>query len=766
MKKTSKLLALSLFLSSLLIPEKGNSEVFGIIGGVSSTPGGVPYLALVNSDAEATAVTGEIPNTGFIRGVAMNEYGYGLAVGNQPSGIGGYAAFVSPDAVATQITGSYPPPSNGIITGASINNSRYAIIGGRDNGNNLGYAALVSPDGETTAISGFTANNANIFTVDINESRQGIVGGIDNLNPYAILVSPAGVASSLTGSELPTGSGQISSVAINNSGYAIIGGKDNESGGNYDPFVALVSPAGETSALSGDTPTGLGEIVSVDINDSRQSIIGGGTTTNGFYVALVSPDGNATAIFGDGVPGITSDLRSVAINSTGAGIAGGYDENSAPYATIISPSGEATRLTGEVPVAVGEIASVSISDSGIGLIGGYEKSGTNPNEQSTYQALIAPNGYATKLTGDILPIPDTGEVLAVAIKEAISEMVDPNSFGAGNAFASSLFSLSTVVLKNHIRKPDQRGSKVDENNPQLSALTADATDKIYYAGKPNSPMDQKYAVWLAPFGTYERIKKHDAFPTIRDRSIGALLGFDYNGWEEGMIGGGFAYAFQDVHYSQDLGKGKVNQELATIYGAWYGPYVTIEAALWGGLYQFRNYRKTLGFIESKSTIHGWLFAPHLAIEAPFKMSDSFLITPFVQFDWVNNWQGKVREHGKSGMNLRIGSHYASVLRSEVGLRLTQYKEGAYGTFKFEEGASYVNQAPFNAKKVSTYFVGSASTFDVQLFDDKVQNIGALYLGGWFIPNNLNIPEFGVNYQGEWGNILFSQTLSLEMTYRF
>ncbi|MCB1115914.1 MAG: autotransporter domain-containing protein [Chlamydiia bacterium] len=759
MKKTVRLIALSIIFSSAVLTQSASAETVGIIGGFHNTGGNKTYAGLVSSDGVIKEITG-IPESGQIESVDINLSGYGIIGGD--ANVGCYAAIVSPDGVATTVSGTPALPTTGQINSVAINSTNYGIITGIDNtGSGTFYGAFVSPSGTLTGLSGFPGTTGNGRSVAINDARQGLIGGISDLGPYAAVVSSSGVLTTISGPAVPAaGTGQINSVAINSSGNGIIGGKDNN---GTDAYVALVSPAGVTSALSGAAPTGTGEIIAVDINDSGQAIIGGTSEANGFYVALVSSEGVATEISGSALPPSGSTFFDAAINSSGAGIAGGTDPKATPIAFLISPTGETTALTGDLPVAVGEIHTVDISDSGIGLIGGYENAGAGEDE--LYQALVAPNGTVTKLTGEVPPSPTgSGLMIDVAIKGVLNQ-VDPKSFGSGNTFANSLFALSSVVLKNHVRKPDDRGSKVDEISQSLS-LVADATDKIYYAGKPNDPTQQKYAVWLAPFGQYARMKKHDAFPTIRDRSLGALLGFDYNGWEQGMIGGGLAYAFQDIHYSDNLGKGKVNQEFATIYGAWYGPHVTVEASLWGGLYQFRNYRKTLKTITSKSLIHGWLFAPHVSVQVPVKMNDSFFITPFAQMDWVNNWQGKVREHGKSGLNLRIGSHYASVLRSEIGLRLTQYKGAAYGTFKFEEGLSYVNQATFNAKKVSAFYVGSVSTFNLQMFSDKVQNLGALYLGGWFIPSNLKLPEVGVNYQGEWGSKLMSQTLALEVTYRF
>jgi len=49
------------------------------------------------------------------------------------------------------------------------------------------------------------------------------------------------------------------------------------------------------------------------------------------------------------------------------------------------------------------------------------------------------------------------------------------------------------------------------------------------------------------------------------------------------------------------------------------------------------------------------------------------------FDWANNWQGKIRETGSSGLNIRVGNQYTSMLRSEAGLRF--YETIRYGVIR-------------------------------------------------------------------------------------
>ena len=168
-------------------------------------------------------------------------------------------------------------------------------------------------------------------------------------------------------------------------------------------------------------------------------------------------------------------------------------------------------------------------------------------------------------------------------------------------------------------------------------------------------------------------------------------------------------------------------------------------------------------MTSRSNIDGGLFSPHLGMKFPFKIGQTILtIAPYFMLDWVNNWQGSVKENGRSGLNLKIDSHYVSLLRSEVGLHLQQTLRLKKGDLTFEESGSYVNRAPFNAKKVQAFYVGSISTFSLQLFSNHVENLGALRLSGRYTPCNLNTPFISLNYLGEFSTHLQLHTLALEM----
>lgn len=223
------------------------------------------------------------------------------------------------------------------------------------------------------------------------------------------------------------------------------------------------------------------------------------------------------------------------------------------------------------------------------------------------------------------------------------------------------------------------------------------------------------------------------------------------------------YAYNHVHYSEGAGKARTHNEFLTLYGSWNREHLFLHAALWGGFYQLKNDRTFLKKITSKANIDGWLLVPHMEIGTPFKpMGEWFVVESFAMVDWASNWQGKVREHGSSGLNLKIGRTYTSLLRTEAGLRFFESIHYQWGDWILEQKGSYVNKVPFHTNRQSTAFVASASSFSIEVFSNKTQNLGVVQLGSHFIPCSKKYPYGALNYQGEFGSSFQSHLASIEI----
>ncbi|WP_420420692.1 autotransporter domain-containing protein [Simkania sp.] len=739
------LCTLSVFIFSIPLFSSGEA----IIGGEETFIG---YAALVTPNGTLTEVSGgNYPIDGPIFSVAINSAGVGIIGGGDFTSP--YAAFVAPNGTLTELGGGNFPSVSGIILNVAINNSGEGIIGGERSAS--AYAALVTPNGTLRELNGtnFPSVNGRIFNVAINRSGEGIIGGrnLPNGAAYAALVAQDGALTELDGSNFPSIDGRIFSVSINDSGVGIIGG------GNFignKPYAALVAPDGVLNELSGGSFfSNSGDITSVAINNCGTAIIGG-SAEPGFlmYAALVAPNGAVAELSGGNFP-LVGSINSVAINRSGEGIIGGQNDVNGPaYAALVASNGALTEL-GNLPLE-GEIFSVAINDAGVGIIGGQSYVTGAP-----YAAFVAPNGALTEL--DLESSLGPGPIYSVAILDAIV----PKSYGPGSSVMNSLFPLTTQVLPNHSmyyhKDPYNRAQHTPSLADQEIGLVADATDMI----RINTPCleDPTYSIWLTGFGTYAHQKKDQNFVALTNWIGGGMIGFDYRGIQNTVIGIGGAYAYNHVHYTENAGHARFHQEFLTLYGSWNRKHLFINAALWGGLYQLKNERITLGMMTSTANIDGKLLVPHLEISAPFHPMDSwFVIEPFAMLDWANNWQGKVREHGAPGFNVKIGSTYTSMLRSEIGLRFFESIHYLWGDLILQEKASYVNKLPFHTNEQRAAFVASVSSFGIEVFSSKTQNLGVVQLSSHFIPCSKKYPYGALNYQGEFGSSFQSHLISIEV----
>ncbi len=681
----------------------------GIIGG----QGNAPYAAFLEPDGSIANLQG-LPPTGLTFRVAMNHSGEGLIGGT--NGVNAYAAFVAPDRSLTPLMGLMAP---GEIYTVAINPSGMGIIGGGNFILNIPYAAFATPSGSVSPFSGLPPSGL-IYSVALDASGEGIIGGIGpSSSAYAAVISPNGALTPITG--LPA-TGAIYWVAINGSGKKLIGGQSGSS--NYAAFLSLDEDLIPIAGLPS------GQVFSVAINDMGAGIIGG-TSLNLPFAALVDPNGSVTTLMG--LPSTPGILYNVAINSSGTGLIAGFSA-SGPFGAFVSPDGCLTPLIG-LPVGNGFLDGISIHSSGIGLVGG-EFLG------APFAALAAPNGKLTYLSG----LPTNGQINSTAIA-ALDGLV-PDSIGPFDSWANTQLAFADALTQHSMIHHKNSSQNWVEQDGQICC---DETRK-----KENS------SLWFAPFGNFVYEKKRHEIPKFSNEIAGALLGYDYNGIQDVTIGGGLAYAFNYVHYAKKLGHAAINQESAVAYASLNKPHFYMNVALWGGLFQTSNKRRSILSITSKAHPWGWNLSPHLELSTPFSIAQchKYVIDPFVTLDWVNNWQYHYREQGSSGFNIVLHKQYASILRSEIGIRFYETLQYAWGRLVFEEKVSYANRTRIHKGSGTAYFIGAFSTFEVETLNSSAQNLGIGQIHIECIPLNLKDFYGSIDYQGEFGTSLQSHMLTL------
>jgi hypothetical protein len=731
------------------------SDVNVILGGGSSTP--TPYLTYGSQNGTTTPVALSFP-TGYIKSVAGCSSGDSL-IGGQ-NGASAYVAQVSPTGVVTSLN-----TSASLIRAVAMNDSRLGLIGGV-NGTS-GYAAQVSVNGTVTPL--FSAASSGIYSVDINSSGKGIICGYTGgSNSYAALVAPSG---SLTVLGTP-GLATLFGCDINNGGNGILGGI---SFGNV--YAARVSSGGGVTFL---TFTNTGRLWSVALNDSEQAIMGGQTNSNIAIAGIITAPSTTVTNLGLGFTGI---INSVAINSSAVGIIGGQNGSNA-YAAFVSPTGVVQQISLS---SAGNINSVAIHDTGIGLIGGQIAS-------NYYAALVAPNGTVTPFSLPAI----SGQIYGVAFTNlpAVSPVI-PESFGPFGSLARVVFDCSDVMVEHSALfhknftfarmdhfyetkrwKSEEIGLVADAGleigmSPLTNeeSISSEHLKNSYQFPSSIEPKTKKNSVlvWATPFADYSRQEAEGKIPAYSNKIIGIVAAAEYQFLEnrQAVIGGGFAYAFDAVHYFQRIGHGEIHQELALVYGSWNRPHFFLNLSLWGGCFQMDNRRFSLDQIVSKSKPHGFLLSPHLEISFPFyKNSSWFLIEPFVLLDWANSWQKHFHEYGSSGLNIALKGQYSSLLRSEAGLRFYEILRYKWGRFLIEEAMSFVNKKPFHTRSNRAFFVGSLSSFSVETVSSKMQNLAMAHISFHFFPNKERYPFGALMLQSEIGQKSSSYLLFLTMGKNF
>ncbi len=667
--------------------------------------GNAPYAAFIMPDGSIQNILG-LPPTGLTFRVAINFSGYGLIGGT--NGLNAYAALVSPKGILTPVPGLIAP---GEIYTVSINKWGNGIVGGGHQISNIPFAALVSNVGKATPLIGLPASGL-IYGVAIEKSGFGIVGGVGPLNSaYAALVSPYGTITPIAG--LPT-TGAIYWVAANKSGTKFIGG---QSGSNN--YAAFVAPNGFLSPVGGLQP---GLLYSVAINNRGEGIVGG-ASANLPYAALVAPNGSSQTIAG--LPTGTGIIYNVALNDSGTGLIGGFSSN-IPFGAFVRPDGTLLPLK-KLPSGPGFVDGLALHSAGVGIVGGV-------SANVPFTALVAPNGNLTYLTG----LPNQGEINSIAI--SLLDNLVPKAIGPFDSFANTQFALSnTLTQHNLFRKFDCNCDCQTECGSSI--------------------------LWFAPFGNYVHQKSRGKIPSYSNNIWGALLGFDYNYCPEMVFGGALAYAQNKAHLFHDFGNADIHQESAVVYVTYETPCFYFNAALWGGIFQGSTKRKSFTIITSKASPRGWNLSPHFEVGMPFQTNACSIVEPFIAFDCANNWHTKYRERGSSGFNIVLKNNHSSLLRSELGLRLYQSFQYTWGNLLIEEKGSYVNRTPLK-RNTRAYFIGSASTFDVETCSTISQNHGLAEIHLECTPICYGDFYTALDYQGEFGSSFQSQTFALTIGKSF
>ncbi|MBU6445804.1 MAG: autotransporter domain-containing protein, partial [Verrucomicrobia bacterium] len=303
-----------------------------------------------------------------------------------------------------------------------------------------------------------------------------------------------------------------------------------------------------------------------------------------------------------------------------------------------------------------------------------------------------------------------------ALQKAINS-ISPARNAFGNYIAAqtafSLSELLSVYLDNCRFRARPTGG---------SPLVADASDDIAFLMQRKKPCIKVQApaqcpccsVWVSGFGELAYTGASSQNPSFHFNSGGALLGFDYRGQEENLVGGSLGYAHSHFYDAGAVGKGQINYFFLAVYGNGSIGDFYLSPAVWGISSTTHNDRwiSFPGFSATAcADIPTWQLVPHLEMGYEIDLCALELI-PFAAVDWAISWQKSYTENGAAPFNAHQKACRSSVIRAEAGLKFYERWDCDWGAFLLREKGSYVFEEPFDTGKVIAAFAGTPGSFTV------------------------------------------------------
>ncbi len=581
----------------------------------------------------------------------------------------------------------------------------------------------------------------------------------------------------------------VQSVAIDNSGLNGIIGLISGPTLPINPAYVIAT----NTATPVNFPSAVSNIKSVAINNvGSTALVGGDVFLASSYNAKAyfvnTSTQNATEI-----PNLATNAQilSVAIDAKGdIGLLGGrFVGGKGPLAYIVDNSGSTPSATQLQLSSSGSIYSVAIQDTGtLGVLGGSD----NSNNPTAFLVNISNNTVVQLNLGST-----SGGIYSIAFDQIVSLLNSPlptsglegNNLRLANYFnayaSDTFFYLFPSVLDGNLSDalksvaPTRNASSLFASNNNLIAMRESISRRAIVARQSALKNECEFAscgnicldphtFWMDIIGLDTYAHAQEQTPRFHPLSIGFVLGYDVLKTSTFRIGGSLAYMYTHLSQGNHGDHNTINQEYVSLYGLWEKCSFYANAALWYGMFQINSLRDmhmTSFDFRAKSYRTGSQLDPYFELGYDYQFNESYLLEPFVMFDWIHTWANAFKENSDSIFKFVQHPIHASMFRTEMGLRF-------YETFRFcswnlilEELASYVYRKPHKIGHVKGFLVGHDGTLVLETFTDA-QNLGSVGFLMIFESNDSTFPTGTLGYKGEFGSGYQSHQITLGFDWSF
>jgi autotransporter-associated beta strand protein len=274
---------------------------------------------------------------------------------------------------------------------------------------------------------------------------------------------------------------------------------------------------------------------------------------------------------------------------------------------------------------------------------------------------------------------------------------------------------NSLYWKSLMTRPDFSESTLDDDLDELvvasSQPSPQGSSQIYAHQRDN------YAIWAEGLGEFIRQDAQAQNPSYYANTGGILLGFDYYGQNQWVIGAAVCCAKSFIYEDQHAGQATIDYYAATLYGTAQFGQTYIELGVAGAFNSFDNTR-LIQFAQfdtsAKSSHNGSQIVPHLAVGYDANY-DWGTLEPFASFDCAILFQNAFSEHSADIWNMHQKGSTSELLRSEIGLSAYEMWNTSKGDFVLRETLSYVNKQPFQVGYIQANLVDYPAGFTVNSF---------------------------------------------------
>lgn len=621
----------------------------------------------------------------------------------------------------------------------------------------LGAAGGLAPS------SNLTLGAAGIF--DLNGVSQtvgnltGAAGSQIQLGAGTLTVAPT---SSSTFAGGISGAGSLSvagSSPLYLSGANTLAGTTTiTSGGELG--LALGSLTGAVQVNLGGVLSGAGTVGSV-VNDGTVSPVGILNVT-GSYTQ------NAGGAFNIGISSMGApnrlDAGSATLNGTlnvsavhGAYVAGQQfriltttGAVTPAFTTVNLPSFLDLILTYEPNAVVLTLAGQAILP--LSNVNGY-----NPNQVLNYLREIEHSADS-----ELIQIIDSlAQLDTDQLTEALDQM-HPAPFGAFDLLNASTSAQIASLFNRHMGK----SCCLAPSSPEPCALrffntTAEPKQET---NKPCGCADSSF--WIQPFGeTYSQDKIGEQVGFFSTTG-GILSGLGHRFPSHIKIGVGGGYSSSNIHWDEHRGRGKMEAGYFGIYADYTRRTYYLEASAIGSVDKFSASRHLQFTIVNQHARHkagGHNFTAHLGAGGEIHLTHCYL-NPYASFDYFYLSQKGFKEQGAGDLNLVVQGRHSNILRSELGLTITQpYPIGENGCFSPTFWLSGINETFLTRELYHSRFVGETLRFRSRTFHKPIYLISpGIDLSFWF-KKRFN---FSLRYSAELNHQIANQKVDTRLEWLF